>query len=159
MILAASGRPQIGIPCQFCLPSQRALSQSLHFDPLLILRRSQSGAGPDKRSTAARPTHKLVMIMNCFPLDLLNLPDKQTIAVHIPSTGNQFARREFFCGAHSPDPTHIPCKSNSTLNGKPHPPPILKHPVLKPLHPEFLPFNGPCGSHFSSGSGSRQTRR
>jgi hypothetical protein len=46
--------------------------------------------------------------MDCIPLDRFDLPDKQTIAVKIPSTDNQVPRLDFLCAAHSLDRTHVP---------------------------------------------------
>jgi len=69
----------------------------------LVLGRSHGGTRPNKRALAARPRPVPVrlVIMDPVPFDLIDLPDKQTVAVKIPSTDNQVPRFDFLCAAHS----------------------------------------------------------
>ena len=59
---------------------------------------------------AARPTalRHLVVVMDSVPLDLLDLSDKQTIAMQVPSADNQVPRLDSLRAVHSHDLTHAP---------------------------------------------------
>ena len=60
--------------------------------PLLIRRRGHRRARLDKGAVKARPTRKLVVIMDPMTLDRFNLPDEPAIAVKIPAPDHQLRR-------------------------------------------------------------------
>ena len=56
---------------------------------------------PDKHAIAARPALRLlIVIVDSIPLDLINFPDKQTIAMKVPSADNQVPRFDSLCAVH-----------------------------------------------------------
>jgi len=78
--------------------------------PFLVFPRGHRRTHPDKYAIAARPTalRHLVVVMDSIPLDLFDLPDKQTIAMQVPSADNQVPRLDSLCAVHFHDPTRVP---------------------------------------------------
>jgi hypothetical protein len=92
--------------CRF--PTRQLALRLRH--PRLVFRCGHRRAHADKHTIAARPTslRHLVMIMDSASIDLLDLPDNQTIAVKVSSPDNQVPRPNSLYAVHSHDLTRVP---------------------------------------------------